>query len=180
MHLRALELPRDAEALSAFEAGYDTSLTYRVERQDLAFALVEERRAEPFRKRYDAEGFAEDVKDADLALALATGAKDDTLAGFACVRLEDWNRSAELSALFIAPALKGQGLGRQLLDQAQAFARANGARCLWLETQSSNHPAISFYLNAGFVFSGLNTALYDPRETAPEEVALYFSLPLGD
>lgn len=106
-------------------------------------------------------------------------AEDGSLAGFACVRLEEWNRSAELSALFVAPAHKGQGLGRRLLDEATAFARASDARCLWLETQSSNHPAIGFYLKSGFVFSGLNTALYDPRETSPEEVALFFSQPLG-
>ncbi|WP_431482644.1 GNAT family N-acetyltransferase [Pseudomonas solani] len=177
MHLRPIEFPRDAEALSAFDAGYDTHLLYRVERQGLAFALVEERRAEPFRKRYDAEGFAEDVEDADFALAAV--AEDGSLAGFACVRLEEWNRSAELSALFVAPAHKGQGLGRRLLDEATTFARASDARCLWLETQSSNHPAIGFYLKSGFAFSGLNTALYDPRETAPEEVALFFSQPLG-
>ncbi|BBP85304.1 hypothetical protein PHLH8_49460 [Pseudomonas sp. Pc102] len=176
MHLRPLELPRDAKALSAFEAGYDTSVIYRVERQDLAFALVEERRAEPFRKRYDAEGFAEDVENADFTVAAE--AADGSLAGFACVRLDEWNRSAELSALFVAPACKGRGLGRRLLDQATAFARSSGARCLWLETQSSNHPAIGFYLKSGFAFSGLNTALYDPRETAPEEVALFFSQPL--
>ncbi|MGF6690760.1 ribosomal protein S18 acetylase RimI-like enzyme [Metapseudomonas resinovorans] len=176
MHLRPLELPRDAEALSAFDAGYDTHLLYLVERQGLGFVLVEERHAEPFRKRYDAEGFAEDVEDADFALAAETD--DGSLAGFACVRLEGWNRSAELSALFVAPAHKGQGLGRRLLEQAVDFARASGARCLWLETQSSNHPAIGFYLKSGFAFSGLNTVLYDPRDTPPEEVALFFSRPL--
>ena len=48
-------------------------------------------------------------------------------------------------------------------------------RCLWLETQTSNHPAIGFYQRAGFTFCGLNTMLYDPTEVAPEEVALYLS-----
>ena len=87
-------------------------------------------------------GFAEDVEDADFTVAAE--AEDGSLAGFACVRLDEWNRSAELSALFVAPACKGQGLGRRLLEQATAFARSSArAVCGWRPRAATTPPSAS-------------------------------------
>ncbi|QEY61530.1 GNAT family N-acetyltransferase [Metapseudomonas lalkuanensis] len=177
MNYRPLRVPADSERLTAFDASYCTSHIWRVEADGLALRLVEEALPEPFHKAYDANAFPDDVADADFALAAE--ARDGSLAGFACVRLVPWNRSAELSALFVAPKHQGQGIGRTLLGGAMTYARSQAMRCLWLETQTSNHPAIGFYQRAGFTFCGLNTMLYDPTEVAPEEVALYLSHPLN-
>ena len=173
MNYRPLRLPADSERLATFDASYSTSHIWRVEADGLALRLVEHALPEPFHKAYDASGFPEDVADSNFALAAE--ARDGSLAGFACVRLVPWNRSAELSALFVTPPHKGQGIGRALLEGAMAYARSREMRCLWLETQTSNHPAIGFYQRAGFAFAGLNTMLYDPTEVAPDEVALYLS-----
>jgi ribosomal protein S18 acetylase RimI-like enzyme len=73
------------------------------------------------------------------------------------------------------------GIGTALLEALDRRARASGARCLWLETQNINYPAIQFYRRSGFRLCGLDDTLYDPERdptTGPDEVALFFTRPL--
>ena len=49
-----------------------------------------------------------------------------------------------------------------------------GARCLWLETQNTNYPAIQFYQHVGFRLCGLDESLYDPAGPGRNEIALFF------
>lgn len=83
-------------------------------------------------------------------------------------------------SLFVAPASRGRGVGRALLASALDFARGARMRCLALETQTTNVPAIRFYRRAGFRFCGIHTALYDPASVAPEEVAVFFTRSLAE
>jgi ribosomal protein S18 acetylase RimI-like enzyme len=60
------------------------------------------------------------------------------------------------------------------VDALAAHAKAAGARCLWLETQNVNYPAIQFYLAHGFYLCGFDESFYDPVEL-PGEFAFFFS-----
>jgi ribosomal protein S18 acetylase RimI-like enzyme len=64
---------------------------------------------------------------------------------------------------------------REALDE-RARQRPS-ARCLWLETQNINYPAVQFYRRMGFRLCGLDETLYRPGMPGllPAEVALYFS-----
>jgi ribosomal protein S18 acetylase RimI-like enzyme len=53
-----------------------------------------------------------------------------------------------------------------------------GARCLWLETQNINYPAVRFYLHLGFQWCGLDRSLYEPGDPAASETALFFAYEL--
>lgn len=117
---------------------------------------------------------------ATAAFTVAAESADGVIEAFAAVNLQQWNRSAELSALFVAPGSRGRGVGRALLARALTFAREAGMRCLGVETQTTNVPAIRFYRRAGFRFCGIHTALYDPARVAAEEVAVFFTRSLTD
>lgn len=67
---------------------------------------------------------------------------------------------------------------RPLGPAVEGYARAEGARCLWLETSNVNEPAIQFYRREGFVLCGLDQSLYDPTSDAGGETALYFARPI--
>ena len=67
-----------------------------------------------------------------------------------------------------------------LLEAVDAFARSVSARCVWLETQNVNYPAIQFYRRAGFAFCGFDTSLYDPNDLIMEDVALFFARPVSE
>ncbi|WAS97156.1 GNAT family N-acetyltransferase [Nannocystis punicea] len=173
MNLRPLRWPADAAPLREFDASYSTSTIFVPEVVGLNVRLRETPLSVPFRKEYHPDTFLEAIPTASFTLAAESASGE--IEGFTAVHLRQWNRSAELSALFVAPGSRGRGLGRALLVAALDFARDQGVRCLVLETQSTNAPAIRFYRRAGFRFCGVHTALYDPATVAPEEIAVYFT-----
>jgi putative acetyltransferase len=56
--------------------------------------------------------------------------------------------------MYLAPAARGHGVGKRLLDRALAFARGLGFRRVELETASVLERAIAMYTRAGFRPSG--------------------------
>lgn len=57
----------------------------------------------------------------------------------------------ELQKMFLAPAARGHGVGRRLLDACLGVARAKGAHRVVLDTANQMTAAIAFYEKAGFV-----------------------------
>jgi len=70
-----------------------------------------------------------------------------------------------LNDLFVAPAARGSGVGRTLLEAARAFGVAQGAARLTLSTAHDNLAAQALYEGAGWqrdsVFRVYNLALED-------------------
>ena len=58
--------------------------------------------------------------------------------------------SAWLEDLVVRAACRGQGLGRQLLDAAMAWALARGARRVQLLADADNQPALDVYRHLGW------------------------------
>ncbi|WP_449042240.1 GNAT family N-acetyltransferase [Paracoccus sp. (in: a-proteobacteria)] len=59
-------------------------------------------------------------------------------------------RRAEIEAVRIAASLRGQGLGAQLIADAESRARAAGCGLLQLTSNASRSDALRFYQGAGF------------------------------
>jgi len=57
---------------------------------------------------------------------------------------------AELKRMWVAPAVRGLGLGRRLLAELEARAAARGVRTLRLETNRVLGEAVSLYRSAGY------------------------------
>jgi DNA-binding MarR family transcriptional regulator/ribosomal protein S18 acetylase RimI-like enzyme len=57
---------------------------------------------------------------------------------------------AEIKRMWVAPAVRGIGLGRRLLAELEAHAAAHGVRVLRLETNRTLTEAISLYRAAGY------------------------------
>jgi ribosomal protein S18 acetylase RimI-like enzyme len=57
---------------------------------------------------------------------------------------------AEVKRMWVAPAVRGLGLGRRLLTELEAQAAAHGVRVLRLETNQTLTEAISLYRAAGY------------------------------
>jgi ribosomal protein S18 acetylase RimI-like enzyme len=98
-------------------------------------------------------GFERLLRDGsvDILLALdAAGAE----AGYTVTR-HRWSAfedglEAELEDVFVAARMRGQGIGRRLLETAVARARALGCCQIGLQTNERNAAAVALYEQAGF------------------------------
>jgi GNAT superfamily N-acetyltransferase len=70
------------------------------------------------------------------------------------------DRGFELSKMAVAPAMRGQGIGRMLGEAAVARARALGARRIELLSNTRLGPAIALYGALGFVEAPLGPVEY--------------------
>lgn len=67
---------------------------------------------------------------------------------------------AEILTLAVAPAARGQGLGRGLLQAAIARARELGAETMFLEVGADNPAALALYAGLGFTKCGMRKGYY--------------------
>jgi ribosomal protein S18 acetylase RimI-like enzyme len=172
--VRAADRAGDRARIARIDTSFQTDRVYRVTADPAGFRLDEEPADPPRTKAYP-------VAHEDLGEGLVVAEDEGELVGFGEVVLEAWNRRATITHLYVAPSSRGTGVGTALLAALDRRARAGGARCLWLETQNINYPAIQFYRRSGFRLCGLDDTLYDPEldpTTGPDEVALFFTRPL--
>ena len=102
---------------------------------------------------------------------------DGRAVGYLELSHEKWNNRMRIANLWVAEGRRRQGIGAALMARAEAEARRAGARALVLETQSCNHPAISFYRRQGFALTGLDLTAYSQTDVEKQEVRLEFARP---
>jgi GNAT superfamily N-acetyltransferase len=96
-----------------------------------------------------------DAIDADPRNTLVVAVADGTVVG--CLQLtfipsltHRGGERAEIEGVRVAPAARGQGLGRQMISWAVAEARARGCRMVQLTTDKRRTEAHRFYESLGF------------------------------
>lgn len=167
--LRQLRWPDDRALLERLDTGFTTSQRCEVHATGRGFTVIERPLAAVLHKKYHV--LWEELTTATVGLVAR---RDDLICGVATLRYEQWNRRAVISHLYVDRHARRQGVGATMVAALEGRARDLHARCLWVETQDVNAPAIHFYERNGFVLSGLDTSLYDERDV-PDETALFFA-----
>jgi ribosomal protein S18 acetylase RimI-like enzyme len=129
----------------------------------------------PYIKRYgpevyDAQAY---IEKPDHAAWLAY--VDGQLAGQILVH-ENWNRFAIIWDIAVDPSFRRRGVGRRLIAQAVAWARARGLPGVMLETQHINVAACRLYESCGFMLGGFDACLYRGVMPGTHEIALFWYL----
>jgi ribosomal-protein-alanine N-acetyltransferase len=119
-----------------------------------------------FSDPWSAASFAGYLSDSNAGRALVTVAEAaGHIIGYSVMlfALPD----ADLANIAVAPAARGKGTGRLLLDRSLAAARSLGTQHVYLEVRASNEPAIRMYESVGFAEFGVRRRYYrDPVEDA--------------
>lgn len=101
------------------------------------------------------ERLRQELTDPNSTFLLAIG-PDGALIGYAKLRKTRPVRqlrgqsAVEIQRLYVLASQIGTGLGRQLMEQCLAEARAQGYRTVWLGVWERNERAIGFYERMGF------------------------------
>ncbi|WP_407529512.1 GNAT family N-acetyltransferase [Methylobacterium oryzisoli] len=87
---------------------------------------------------------------ASPTISLLVALDGPVLIGAATLERRRNSRVARLSSIAVAPSRAGTGLGRLLLDAAEAEASRHGCACLRLEVREDNGAGIRLYERAGY------------------------------
>jgi len=125
-------------------------------------------------QRTDAQALADMLADPKQTMLLI----EDDGALIGCVAITDKGGGcAYLGMLTVAPDLQGAGLGRQLVDAAEAFARAQlDARVMEMTVIKQRSELVGWYLRHGYEDTGREEPfpLDDPRFGLPKTRDLVF------
>jgi len=78
----------------------------------------------------------------------------------------------QLISMWVAPEVRGQGIGTQLVEAVKAWARESGVRELQLEVTEGNGDAARLYERCGFRATGRTTPLPRNPELVEREMRL--------
>ena len=114
-------------------------------------------------------GYLDELDRPDSVLIAAR--VDEVIVGFLAGRAPASTTSqpsqADIYNIGIRSASRRMGIGTALLSAFLEKCEKRGAEKVWLDVRSSNHPAIAFYVQHGFVKTGTRKAFYtNPTEDA--------------
>ena len=141
-----------------------------IERQNNGwnFSLAEERLEFPFVKKFEEEIFEPYKDGSEVYLAEF----DEEEAAVMVIHHMEWNNTLLIHDLYVDDRFKRNGIGRGLIEVAKKRATELGVRAINLETQTSNYPAIQFYLKNGFDLIGFNAISYSNEDKENKEVRI--------
>ncbi|HWO24745.1 MAG TPA: GNAT family N-acetyltransferase [Kofleriaceae bacterium] len=169
MTIRELDPKTDRRAVEAIDTGFSTSSVFDVVTGARAIELVERALEAPLTKRYSiGEVFAPWAR-----WSVGWVADEGGVHGFATAGYEAWHERLVLWFLYIAPAWRRRGVGRALLERAEAHGRELGATHVWLETSNVNVPGIRAYERLGYTLCGADRLFYGSY--MPGESAIYLA-----
>jgi len=140
------------------------------------FTLKEESFDIPFVKRLEEEIFEQYKKGSGVYIAELDGKE----AAIMVIQAMDWNNTLIIHDLYVEPQYQKHGTGRRLIDTAKQRAVELDVRAIVLETQTSNYPAIQFYLKNGFEIVGFNAISYSNDDVNKNEVRLEMAYTLSN
>lgn len=132
------------------------------------FSLTEERFVAPFVKELEEEIFEPYKEGSEVYLAELNGEESAIMV----IQQMEWNNTLLIHNLYVDERFKKNGIGRSLIEVAKKRASELGVRSLTLETQTSNYPAVQFYLKNGFELIGFNSISYTNGDVKNHEVRI--------
>ncbi|MBI1279281.1 MAG: GNAT family N-acetyltransferase [Anaerolineaceae bacterium] len=167
--IRLMRGGEDEPQILQVNTAFSTDRVYKVKRTGLSYSLELVQINPTLRKDYG------QITDLDEYPFVVVAEEHSVICGVAAVHIEAWNKRAVLQHLYVSEGYRSLGIGKLLVQSSMNYAKSSHMRCLWLETQNINYPAIQFYQRMGFEWCGLDTELYDDTTLNNYEIALFFA-----
>ena len=100
--------------------------------------------------------------------------EEGEICGYVDLRPQEWQQTAWIEHLAVAPDRRRQGIGSALLERVARWVAVRSLHTLMVDVPTSNHAAISFFQAHRFVFCGFHERYY-----ANQDIAFFFSKDLA-
>jgi ribosomal protein S18 acetylase RimI-like enzyme len=172
--IREARFPEDEDAVRAIDTGFATDAVFRAEITDAGVSIAREVLEHPLAKVFPLDDLGQG-QPGDLALVAEDARR---IVGFAACEFHAWNRRLAVTHIYVQPAFRQKGVGRQLLERIGEHARGLEAAEVWIEVSNVNAPGLAAYERLGFKLSGLDLTLY-AGTPARDEFAFFLSKPVS-
>ncbi len=142
----------------------------KIEEAEIAKVAVLEKNI--FSDAWSQDSISETYRQSNAIIVVAE--EDSNIVGY-CIFYYVMDEG-EIARIGVDEKLRGQGVGRSLLDYVCAFCHKNEIERLLLDVRESNTSARRFYEKYGFVIDGLRKDFYD----APKEHAVLMSMTINN
>ena len=173
--IRPFQWPNDRSEVLAIDTKFETDRMFRLNKEERSIALDEVVLISAISKSYSLQAEMEVLSQLPWVQIAHDGKR---IVGVAAIEHEKWNRRARLQHLYVDRAARCQGVGRMLVEAAMIASHTMGTRGLWVETQTTNYPAIRFYESAGFTWCGYDASLYGAGPLS-DEIAIFLWRSVG-
>ena len=178
--LGSTDILRLAEIDAEFESDRFLDVEKTTNGLGVAWRLVERSLDPPFRSndfgldRRQREQVAVRYRERDGLYLVAEDERIGKLVAVLDMERESWRDTAVVWNILVDRACRRQGLGRELMNRAVAWAREQGLRGIVLEAQTNNLAACRFYQAMGFKLCGLDDHFYSNDDMGAKEVAIFW------
>ena len=148
---------------------YDIEVVKKDRNKGWNFNLEKKEFKEPFTKYLKEKVFEPHKKNAEYYLAANDSGEE---IGLLVIGKQSWNNLLRIWDIYIIEDWQQKGIGTKLLQFTEKRAKILKIRGIILESQSSNFPAIQFYLKFGFELTGLDLVAYSNTDREKNEVRL--------
>jgi ribosomal protein S18 acetylase RimI-like enzyme len=170
---------RQIDSLKQIITGYTSPGRYVVTYSDsptqTSFNLTFQRLDKPHVVQYhhlDDETLARYRDGLQHGFSFGAFAQDD-LAGVLLAEPQAWNKSLWVWEFHVHEAMRGRGIGRQLMETAAQKAQAAGLRTMVCETQNTNATAVHVYRRLGFAVEAVDISYYSNEDYPDGDVAVF-------
>jgi len=178
--LTTADIPRLSEIDAEFESERFLDVIKTSSGLEVSWRLVERPLVPPFRSssyslnRQQCQEVGARLREGDGLYLVAQVADSGKLAALLDMERERWRDTANVWNILVDRAYRRRGLGRELMNRAIAWARAQGLRAITLETQTNNLAACRFYQALGFKLCGIDDHFYSNDDIGMKEVAIFW------
>ena len=172
--IRDAQFPQDEAGVRAIDTGFATDAIFRAEITADGVSVERVVLEQPLAKVFPLDDLGPS-QPGDLSLVAEEARR---IVGFAAAEFQEWNRRMAVTHIYVQPAFRQKGVGRQLLERISAHARRMNAAEVWIETSNVNAPGLAAYERLGFKLSGLDLTLY-AGTPARDEFAFFLSKPVS-
>lgn len=165
--------------------GYRTDVIYQIEKENKNTSFVFSIKEKKLNTKYIKEWETIDSSVAFFQEIINKGHsfgayEEGVLIGLILLDYYKWNNSMWIENIRISEKHQGIGLGRSFIRKSIEEAKTVKSRILGLETQSTNYPAVQFYLKCGFQISGVDFSRYPQRSGDLEQVAIIMNYKISE